>query len=472
MKEEEDKSRDDDAIGAVDRFKRSLMSGRSRYFDVSEFEEIVEQLLEEGDLQASEIAAKQGIQIHPNAVPLQLKYAQILLNKGMYKKSLKYIQLAEKIDENNPDVHLLKGSARMIMGFEDEALLSFRKAIRNAGADLDDILYHIGSAYVQVGEIPKAIYYLEKAAKVNPKNDQVLYDLGFFHDQQGNSRLSIKYYDKYLDIDPFNQYVWFNIGTVYNKIEKYNKAISAYEFAYAIDHKFHMAIFNMGNAHANAGHFGKAIEKYNEFIENEPDNDDAYCYIGECYLNLEEHQLSEANYRTAVKINPKNDTGWFGIGLIKWIQQDYEASIEYIQKAIGIDDINPEYWLTLGKVHHDFDSKTSAVKALKKAAQLEPENTEIWLTWTEVYVTFKETENAIRILLKATSNNKDVILKYRLVALLLQIRKSKQAFEILDVAMNQDFDEIEFLYTVYPNALKNKRLKKIVEQFKSTKSLD
>ncbi len=472
MKEEKEKSRDDDAIGAVDRFKRSLMSGRTKYFDVSEFEEIVEQLLEEGDLQSSEIAAKQGIQIHPNAVPLQLKYAQILLNKGMYKKSLKYIQIAEKIDTNNPDVHLLKGSVRMLMGFEDEALFSFRKAIKYAGADLDDILYHIGSAYVQVGEIQKAIYYFEKSAKANPKNDQVLYDLGFFHDQEGNSRQSIKYYDKYLDIDPFSQYVWFNIGAVYNKIEKHDKAIDAYEFAYAIDDKFHMTLFNMGNAHANAGRFGKAIEKYREFIEKEPDNDDAYCYIGECYLNLEEHQLSEKNYRSAVRINPKNDTGWFGIGLIKWIQQDYEASVEYIKKAIEIDDMNPEYWLTMGKVHHDFDSKLSAVKALKKASRLEPENSEIWLAWAEVYVTFKEIENAIRVLIKATDSNDDVILKYRLVALLLQNRKSKEAFEMLKIAMKQNFEEIEFLYTVYPNSLKNKRLKRIVEQFKKSECLD
>ena len=173
MKEEKNKSRGEGSIGAVDRFKRSLISGRAKYFDVSEFEEIVEQLMDEGDLQSSEIAAKQGIQIHPNAVPLQLKYAQILLNKGLYKKSLKYIQIAEKIDATNPDVHLLKGSVRMLMGYEDEALLSFRKDIKNAGSDLDDILYHIGSTYIQIGEIQKALYYLEKASKANPKNEQV-----------------------------------------------------------------------------------------------------------------------------------------------------------------------------------------------------------------------------------------------------------------------------------------------------------
>ena len=129
MNEDRGNYRDDDMIGAVMRFKRSLISGRTKYFDVSEFEGIVEQLLDEGDLQGSEIAAEQGIQIHPNAVTLQLKYAQVLINKGKYEKSLQYLRFAEKVDSNNPDVHLLKGSARMIMGNESEALLSFKKAI-------------------------------------------------------------------------------------------------------------------------------------------------------------------------------------------------------------------------------------------------------------------------------------------------------------------------------------------------------
>ncbi|MCF6358640.1 MAG: hypothetical protein L3J54_12635, partial [Draconibacterium sp.] len=79
MKEERENYRDDDLIEAVNRFKRSLISGRTKYFDVAEFESIVEQLLEEGDYKGSKIAAEQGIHIHPNAVTLQLKYAQVLI---------------------------------------------------------------------------------------------------------------------------------------------------------------------------------------------------------------------------------------------------------------------------------------------------------------------------------------------------------------------------------------------------------
>lgn len=465
MKEDKDNYWDDDIVGAVNRFKNSLISGRTTYFDVSEFEGIVEQLLEEGDLQASEIAAKQGIQIHPNAVPLQLKYAQVLLNKGHYKKSLKYLQLAEKMDESNPDVHLLKGSARMVMGNESEALMSFRKAIKFAGSDIDEILYHIGSTYAQIGEIKKAIYYFEKAVRTNPTNDLALYDLGFFHDQEGNYHKSIKYYNLYLDNDPFNHYVWFNLGTVYNKTENHKKAIEAYEFAYAINDKFHMSLFNIGNALANDERFEEAIEKYNEFLEKEPDNDDAYCYIGECYLNLEDNIKSEYYYQKALQINKKNDTGWFGIGLIRWVEQQYQESIEYIRKAVTLDDFNSEYWLTLGKVYKDYNHLEEAGKALKKAARIEPENAEIWLTWAELYLKFGEDDNAIRILKKGVETNDDSILKYRLVGVLLQKKKQKEALSMLEIALEQNFDNLSYLYSVCPKSLKNKKIKRLVQKF-------
>jgi tetratricopeptide (TPR) repeat protein len=467
MMEESDSYWDDDILEAVNRFKRSLISGRTKYFDVSEFEGIVEQLLEEGDLQGSEIAAEQGIKIHPNAVPLQLKYAQILINKGLYEKSLKYLQTAEKVDSKNPDVHLLKGSAQMVIGKESDALLSFRKAVKYAGSEIDEILYQIGSTYVQVGNIPKAIYYFEKTLKANPYNDLALYDLGFFYDQENNLPKSIEFYNKYLDIDPFNQYVWFNLGTVYNKTEDHDKAIEAYEFAYALNSEFHMALFNIGNALANAGKYSEAIEKYREFLAIEPGNDEAYCYIGECYLNLEDYKQSHYYYSRAIEKNKDNDTAWFGIGLILWIEQEFEASIKFIKKAIKIDGENSEYWLTLGKINKDFNNKANAVSALKKAARIEVENIETWFTWVDVYLKFKEPDNAVRILKKGIQNNPDVILKYRMAALLFEQKKKEEAFQQLALALMQDSDQVEFMFELNPKLRKNKKISNMVAEFRA-----
>ena len=472
MKQDKGNFRDDDIIGAVNRFKRSLISGSTKYFDVAEFEGIVEQLLEEGDLKGSEIAAEQGIQIHPNAVPLHLKYAQVLINKGKYAKSLRYLHFAEKVDSNNPDVHLLKGSARMVMGNEPEALVSFKKAIKFAGSEIDEILYSISSSYIQVGEISKAIYYLEQTIKANPKNEMALNDLGFFCDQMGMYKKSIKYYNKYIDLDPFNDTVWFNLGTVFNKTDKHKKAIEAYEFALTLNDDFHMALFNIGNALANAEKFKEAIEKYKEFLEIEPDNSDAYSYIGECFLNLDNHIKSEIYYRKAIKINKKNDTAWFGIGLVLWINKNYEESISYIKKAIKIDNQNSEYWHILARVNSDFGNIEIAIKALKQATRFDAGNTDTWLTWTDLYMKQGEPKSAIRIIKKGIKNNTDSVLKYRLVALLLETKKEKDAFELLTIAMKQEFDHINYLFDIYPKSLKNKKLKKVVDDFRRENNMD
>lgn len=467
MMEERDNYWDDDTLETVNRFKKSLISGNNKYFDVSEFEAIVEQLLDEGDINGSEIAARQGIKIHPNALPLQLKYAQILINKGHYARSLKYLQTAEKVDSENPEVHLLKGSAQLVMGKETEALISFRKAVKLAGSEIDDIFYQIGSTYVQIGNIPKAIHYFERTIKVNPFNDLALYDLGFFYDQENKLKKSIKYYNEYLDIDPFNQYVWFNLGTVYNKIENHEKAIEAYEFAYALNSEFHMSLFNIGNALANAEKYEEAIVKYKEFLESEPNNDEAHCYIGECYLNIEDYSKSRFYYSRALEIDKNNDTAWFGIGLIYWIEQNFEESIKFINKALKLDELNSEYWLTLGKINKDFNKKPNAVSALKKAAKIEPENTEIWFTWVDLYLKFGEIENASKVLRKGIDKNSNAILKYRLVDLLLEQKKQNEAYELLSFALMQDFKQVESLFEINPKLKKNKKIIQLVNDFRN-----
>ncbi len=463
---------EEDSSEALNKFKRSLITGSKRYFDVSEFEEIVEYLLEEGDINASEIAARQGIQIHPNAETLHLKYAQVLLNNGKFKDAITHLDLVEKVEPANPDVHLIKGSAWLARGDEARAGRSFRKAIKTAGEEVDDILYHIGTAYIQVGDIPTAILNFEKALVANPDNEMALFELGFFCDQQGDYKKSISYYNRYLDIDPFNYSTWFNMGITQNKAGNYGKAVEAYEFALALNDDFKHAVFNIANAYANEGKYREAIKKYYEYLESDPENDDAYCYIGECYLNMDEFKKSSEHYQKAIDLNNDNDTAWFGLGIIMWVEKKYTESIVFIRKALEIDDSCMEYSLTLSKVYSDFNHKGKALDVLKKAIKQEPDNSEIWLTWTDVFLNFGELGNAIHVLENAIQDNSDAILKYRLVSLYLEDKNEQEAFSILDTAMRQDFLLINLLFDFYPKAAKNKRLQKKIDEFRKTDLLE
>ena len=456
---------------ALTRFKRSLAIGRKSYFDVSEFEGIVDYLLDEGDVNTSEIAALQGIQIHPGAVPLQLKYAQVLISKGKYQNALKYLNLAEQVELTNPDVHLLKGSACLIMGNEKDAKAAFGKALKNADNEKDDILYHIGSAYIQSGDIDTAINYFEKALEVNPENELALYDLGFFSDQEGKYQKSIEYYNRYLDIDPFNFSIWFNLGISYNKAGEYEKAIEAYEYALTLNEEFDQSLFNLGNAYANTGNYSKAIQKYLEFLELEPENDDAHSYIGECYLNLEDYFKAEKFYKKAAKLNPRNETAMFGVGVVMYMTQRYKQSIQYIKKALRIDPSNEEYWIAIARVFTENDQPEEAADALEAAMELEVDNADLWIGWVDYYQKYFSLDDAISILHEGIEKCDDSVLKYRMVILLLQKKKVPEACDWFKVAINHDFLNVNYLFETYPPALKNKQLRKLMDEYRRNNNL-
>jgi len=96
----------------------------------------------------------------------------------------------------------------------------------------------------------------------------------------------------------------------------------------------------------------------------------------------------------------------------------------------------------------------------------QPGNAEIWLTWVDVLLKFGETQNALRILKTGMKKNSDVLLKYRLVSLLLENKEEEQALAVLDDAMDQEFVQVNYLFDIYPKALKNKRLKKQVDNYR------
>jgi tetratricopeptide (TPR) repeat protein len=450
----------------VNRFRASLMLGRKRYFDVSEFEGIVDHLLEEGDLKTSELAVLQGMQIHPGAILLQMKYAQVLLNKGKFREALECILSIEKIEERNPDVFLIKGTALLMLEKEGKAARAFEKGIQLAGTEVDEVYFHIATSYVFAGKIDKAIEFFEKAVDANPENDYALGELGFFCEQLGDYEKSEKYYNKCIDLDPYNFYTWFNLGITLNLAEKYEKAISAYEYALLLNDKFHQALFNMSNSYANLGQYQKAISKYKEYLVFKPNNDDACSYIGECYLNLEEYSKAEKWYLKATKIEEFNDGAWFGLALLKWIDADFEAAILLVQKALKIDNTVCEYWLTLAKVYNEIFKYREAVKCIKKAAKLESENPEVWLTWVEIELRNGNVVEAFKTMASGLRKCGDVLLKYRMAGMLIDTKQTIEAKLILIIALEQDYNSHGYLFDCCPAAKKQKGIMKIIHGFK------
>ena len=460
----------EEILDAVKRFRRMIRNNSFEYFDVFETEGIVEYFLDEGKIKQAYKAVENGLSIHPSSTALQIKKAQLLLVDGKAEECLRLLNVAEKIEEKNSEIYMIKGSALMMLGYTQKAIKAYEKSIRYSYEETDDLLYNISVTLGQAGETDKAIEFLEKAFLINPENEFVLYELGYYYDKKQEFDKSINYYNKYLDLDPFNSSVWYNLGITYNRTGNHEKAIEAYDYAIALQDNFEQAYFNKANALSNCNRYEEAIKCYQEYLELDKSNDDAYCYLGECYLNMEKNNEALVYYRKAIRINKNNANAWYGSGVVMWMEGKLTEAIVFIKKALKLDDENADFWLIYGKINTETEHFDLAETAFKKATSLDPDNPDGWLSYAEMKYDQGALIEAIKILKSAHKLiAEDSAINYRLTAYLLENNEELSATGYFEKALELDFNGYHYLFDYYPEAVQNESIRKLIKKYQSTK---
>ena len=100
-------------------------------------------------------------------VAIEVFMASGYSEKGMYKDALQVLSSSEKIDQERTDIYNLKGFCHFKLKEHEKAIQCFEKVIQlNPGSAID--YANIGSNYRDMGNIPLAIQYYEKALLLDP----------------------------------------------------------------------------------------------------------------------------------------------------------------------------------------------------------------------------------------------------------------------------------------------------------------
>ncbi|MCK4731787.1 MAG: tetratricopeptide repeat protein, partial [Methanophagales archaeon] len=178
--------------------------------------------------------------------------AEILINEAItfgtieeHSLSISYLELAEKIGENNE----IKGEAR------EKLAVAYNNR---------------GNAYSKLKQHEKAIGDFSKAIELNPK------EAGFY----------------------------FNRGSTYLKLNRYKKAIEDFDRAIELNPEDTEAYLNCGVAHRYLSQYEEAIEDLNRAIELNPKDGRAYSNRGSVYIDLRRNEEAIEDYNKAMELNP------------------------------------------------------------------------------------------------------------------------------------------------------------------------
>ena len=464
-KEKEYFQEDGELKEILGRFENMLNQVEAYFFDVHEFERIIDHYLDTNHFTKAIDAVQYGINQHPGSTTLLIKEVQVYAENGDSLKALKMIRSLERIEESNSEIYMLKGMILNQLGRIKEAEVAFNKAVDLSYDNLEEILYDIALSFEYVNQYKIAVSYLEKAYQKNPKKLNILYDLAYCYDRLHDSDKSIKYYEIYTDQEPFSENVWYNLGLLYFKKENFNKAVECYDFAIAINDQYSSAVFNKANAQSNLGDYEGAIKTYKECILLEPENVLAHCYLGESLEKLERYQEAIEWYLKSTEIDPSYSEGWYGIAVCYLFLKLYNDALFYVSKAISKDEENPDFWFTLGNIHAHLGSKTDAVKAYSRTTELDPYDDEAWINLAHLNFMQEETGKAINVLKDSYGYTFDIpLVNFHLAAYHYLVNKSDQALKFFEKGLKLDYSEYRSVRKISPDMLEDPLYKDLLEK--------
>ena len=211
------------------KFEQMLITNNHLFFDVDEYEDLIEHFLSEGDYEKAQKAVSFARNQFPYSVEILIKKSHLSLFTNQVESSIEEIH--KFIDENEFDEGLLTVLSSLYLdnGSKSKSLQCLDKIIEEYG-NSSDRFYLYGSTYLALGENENSIKYFKKSVELDVENEAALYDLAYCLELDNKLEESIGFYKSFIDQDPYSFFAWYNLGVIYNKVNKYEKAIESFEF--------------------------------------------------------------------------------------------------------------------------------------------------------------------------------------------------------------------------------------------------
>lgn len=359
-------------------YEEMLLSGNTRYFEVTDLTDIAEYYAMNGDSLRAEAALDYALRLHPDNIDALIFKARARLINGHLNEAM---NIAESItDQHDREVLFLK--AELALANQQHGIASdiFRTLIEDEEyradtyADIVDLL-------VDNKQTDMANDWLDEALAHHPYKKILMESAAYSYVQQERFDEAIAQYNKLLDMDAYSTLYWEELGKIYFLREEYDKAIDAFEFSIAINSEnSYYSIYAIANCYFNIGNYERAEEYYQQIHEIYPETVDPLFHMGMCCVNRGNDDQALEHFTKALATVTENSEEqaqiYSQLSLIFSRKAQHEKAIAYVDQALRIFPDNTELIIMKGHelLHQGFYNESNTL--FLKALTLKPEQTE------------------------------------------------------------------------------------------------
>ncbi len=197
------------------------------------------------------------------------------------------------------------------------------------------------------GKIDESLENYQQALIIDNKNPQLLFLIGTAYLQKNNFIDSITYFEKTINLDRNNLGAYNNLGGALQKLKKYEKAIDIYKKLLLIKPNFSDGYNNIGTCLVHLKDFSNASKHFEKAISLNPKDYVAYNNIGLIEKELSNFNKALKNFKKSIEINQSYHLALNNLGNTYLEVKNYELAKKYFKKLY---EINPNYEFILGKL--------------------------------------------------------------------------------------------------------------------------
>ena len=232
-----------------------------------------------------------------------------------------------------------------------KAIILYSKLIKRVNNNFD-LLFLIGTAYIQLGKTSNGIEYLKKSLILKPDNVSAHINLGNGFNSLKLFNEAIASYDKAIEIKPDYADAYNNRGIALKEMRRFNDAIASYDKAIKIKPDHYFAHNNKGVALKEIKFFKEAIESYNKAIGIKSNYIEAINNRGNAFKNLKLYDKALSDYLRVMQLNSNYD---YILGKVLHLKmflcdwKDFDTLSEQINKTIneGLKATEPFPYLSI-----------------------------------------------------------------------------------------------------------------------------
>ncbi len=205
---------------------------------------------------------------------------------------------------------------------------------------------------------------LERAVKLNDKNQDAVLKLAELYLYVKQHDKSIEYINKVLRLDESNPKAYFMKGMNYKELKDTLKAISSMQTAVEQDKTYYNAYMQLGILCA-AQKNKLAPEYFKNAIRLDSKSVEAWYGLGKYYQDVQDFKNAIETYNSLLKFD-NNKNAKYNLGVIYFLNvKDYKNAIQYYSDAINVDPKYVEAYYARGVCYETMKYKAKAIADYK-----------------------------------------------------------------------------------------------------------